>query len=186
MLRSWKWQAFAGSGERFGVEVNSEDLETPVPSQQPRMIPRIQPQIQTIRSGMWIFSYFTAEKFAARPAVSSKLTRQWHFIRAERSSNGSWVRGCLRTRAHERQLLMDGPNSDGRSVVVDLAPALPDVLLLRWSTSPTRSESMSPRSRDETGRRQAWKNDSFSKRRSDHDEARRVTGKSPEQTHILR
>ena len=47
---------------------------------------------QLVRRRMWIFRHFGAEKkFAAGPAVSSKLARQSHFIRAERSSNGS---GC--------------------------------------------------------------------------------------------
>ena len=67
---------------------------------------------------------------SARPAVSSKLARQSHFVRAGRSSNGSWVRGASALELTIASCLwMDhtvlGERRGG------FFPALPEVLFLR-------------------------------------------------------
>ena len=111
------------------------------------------------------------KKSAARPTVSSKLVRQWHSIRAEHSSNGSWMRG-----ASALEPMSASDSWMDRTVMEDPTLTFPEVLLLPWSTKLMHSESGSPaNARKKTGRRQAWKKDTSSKGRSDHEEARGVT-----------
>ena len=57
-------------------------------------------------SGLVFWPLPVRKKCGGHPPVECVSARALQLIRAERSSNGSWVRGCLRTRARGRRQLM--------------------------------------------------------------------------------